>query len=81
MRGEVGTGIVAGRRDTIFDILLLVHKAYMQPKAGYVKRKSWIYCLHFANQTGIDVSSAIHGKLAQNEVRFPVEFVPKSVGN
>jgi NTP pyrophosphatase (non-canonical NTP hydrolase) len=32
-----------------------------------------IYCLSFANVTGIDVSRAIFTKLARNEVRFPVE--------
>jgi dCTP diphosphatase len=37
-----------------------------------------IYCLHFANQTHIDVSSAIRTKLARNADRFPVGFVPKS---
>jgi NTP pyrophosphatase (non-canonical NTP hydrolase) len=34
-----------------------------------------IYCLSFANSSGIDVSAAIHKKLARNEVRFPVEKV------
>jgi dCTP diphosphatase len=37
-----------------------------------------IYCLHFANATGIDISSAIATKLAQNEARFPAGFVPRS---
>ena len=32
-----------------------------------------IYCLSFANATGIDVSTAILDKLARNEHRFPVE--------
>ncbi|MEZ4866421.1 MAG: nucleotide pyrophosphohydrolase [Caldilineaceae bacterium] len=31
-----------------------------------------IYCLSFANSAGIDVSHAIHTKLARNESRFPV---------
>lgn len=34
-----------------------------------------IYCLSFANSTGIDVTTAIQKKLARNEVRFPVERV------
>ncbi len=34
-----------------------------------------IYCLSFANSSGIDVSTAIHKKLARNEVRFPVDKV------
>ncbi len=37
-----------------------------------------IYCLHFANQTGIDVSESIDKKLARNEARFPPGFVPRS---
>ncbi|MDA0711028.1 MAG: nucleotide pyrophosphohydrolase [bacterium] len=31
-----------------------------------------IYCLSFANASGIDVSEAILKKLARNETRFPV---------
>jgi dCTP diphosphatase len=34
-----------------------------------------IYCLSFANQTGIDVSEVIRKKLERNEGRFPVEKV------
>ena len=34
-----------------------------------------IYCLSFANSTGIDVSHAIQLKLARNEIRFPVPEV------
>lgn len=34
-----------------------------------------IYCLSFANSSGIDVAAAIQKKLARNEVRFPVEKV------
>ncbi|MEX1018131.1 MAG: nucleotide pyrophosphohydrolase [Litorilinea sp.] len=30
-----------------------------------------IYCLHFANATGLDVSDAIRAKLERNESRFP----------
>jgi NTP pyrophosphatase (non-canonical NTP hydrolase) len=30
-----------------------------------------IYCLSFANATGIDLSQAIRAKLARNESRFP----------
>jgi dCTP diphosphatase len=32
-----------------------------------------IYCLSFANASGIDVSEAILKKLARNEGRFPVD--------
>lgn len=32
-----------------------------------------IYCLSFANGSGIDVATAIQKKLARNELRFPVE--------
>jgi NTP pyrophosphatase (non-canonical NTP hydrolase) len=32
-----------------------------------------IYCLSFANSAGIDLSSAIHAKLARNESRFPIQ--------
>ena len=34
-----------------------------------------IYCLSFANSSGIDVSTAIKTKLARNEGRFPVDQV------
>ncbi len=34
-----------------------------------------IYCLSFANSSGIDVSKAIQAKLARNEGRFPVDQV------
>jgi len=34
-----------------------------------------IYCLSFANSSGIDVADAIQKKLARNELRFPVEKV------
>ena len=37
-----------------------------------------IYCLHFANHAGIDVSHAIDGKLTRNETRFAPGYVPKS---
>ena len=32
-----------------------------------------IYCISFANSTGIDLSSAIQAKLARNESRFPIQ--------
>lgn len=32
-----------------------------------------IYCLSFANSSGIDISSAIRTKLARNESRFPIQ--------
>jgi len=34
-----------------------------------------IYCLSFANSSGIDVAAAVQKKLARNEVRFPAEQV------
>ena len=39
-----------------------------------------IYCLRFANRTGIDVSEAVLRKLARNESRFPVERVHGQLG-
>jgi len=39
-----------------------------------------IYCLSFANSTGIDVSDAILRKLARNETRFPVGRVRGRLG-
>lgn len=39
-----------------------------------------IYCLSFANRSGIDVSRAILQKLARNQVRFPVERVHGRLG-
>ena len=32
-----------------------------------------IYCISFANATGVDISQAIRAKLARNEHRFPIE--------
>lgn len=32
-----------------------------------------IYCISFANQHDIDISDAIHKKMAQNEDRFPAK--------
>ncbi len=40
-----------------------------------------IYCLSFANATGIDVSSAILAKLRRNETRFPVDRVGGRLGD
>jgi dCTP diphosphatase len=40
-----------------------------------------IYCLSFANTTGIDVSQAVLHKLARNEIRFPVETVRGRLGD
>ena len=40
-----------------------------------------IYCLSFANCTGIDVSDAVLRKLARNETRFPIEQVRGQLGN
>ncbi len=31
-----------------------------------------IYCLSFANVTGIDISASVRAKLERNEARFPV---------
>ena len=35
-----------------------------------------IYCLALANRAGIDLSTAIRAKLAQNTDRYPVGFEP-----
>jgi NTP pyrophosphatase (non-canonical NTP hydrolase) len=32
-----------------------------------------VYCLEFANQTGIDLSTAITAKMARNAEKYPVE--------
>ncbi len=32
-----------------------------------------VYCLEFANQTGIDLASAITAKMARNAAKYPVE--------
>lgn len=32
-----------------------------------------VYCLEFANQTGIDLASAITAKMARNAQKYPVE--------
>jgi dCTP diphosphatase len=37
-----------------------------------------IYCLQFANVTGIDVESAIHEKLKHNHIKYPVELAKGS---
>jgi dCTP diphosphatase len=39
-----------------------------------------IYCLSFANSTGIDVSQAVLAKLERNRGRFPVERVRGRLG-
>lgn len=39
-----------------------------------------IYCLSFANATGIDVAAAVRAKLARNEQRFPVAVVSGKLG-
>jgi NTP pyrophosphatase (non-canonical NTP hydrolase) len=35
-----------------------------------------IYCLSFANQADIDISSAVRAKLDRNEGRYPVGYMP-----
>ena len=35
-----------------------------------------IYCLSFANQAEIDISSAVLAKLERNEGRYPVGYMP-----
>ena len=40
-----------------------------------------IYCLSFANSSGIDLSQAILNKLARNQWRFPVERVRGRLGD
>ena len=39
-----------------------------------------IYCLSFANSTGIDLSEAVLQKLARNETRFPAAVVRGRLG-
>lgn len=39
-----------------------------------------IYCLSFANSTGIDIASAVMAKLERNELRFPAERVRGRLG-
>ena len=39
-----------------------------------------IYCLSFANATGVDVSEAVLAKLARNQTRFPVGQVRGHLG-
>ncbi|MCB0156981.1 MAG: nucleotide pyrophosphohydrolase, partial [Caldilineaceae bacterium] len=39
-----------------------------------------IYCLSFANATGVDVSEAVLAKLARNQTRFPVGQVRSHLG-
>jgi NTP pyrophosphatase (non-canonical NTP hydrolase) len=39
-----------------------------------------IYCLSFANSSGIDLSQAVLQKLARNQVRFPIERVRGRLG-
>lgn len=40
-----------------------------------------IYCLSFANSSGLDLSQAILQKLARNQLRFPVERVRGRLGD
>ena len=40
----------------------------------------FIYCLSFANQMSIDVSSAVLAKLERNEDRFPIGHEPNRHG-
>jgi NTP pyrophosphatase (non-canonical NTP hydrolase) len=40
-----------------------------------------IYCLSFANTSGIDISTVVAAKLARNEGRFPVERVRGRLGH
>lgn len=40
-----------------------------------------IYCLSFANSSGIDLSQAILQKLARNQLRFPIERVHGRLGD
>jgi dCTP diphosphatase len=39
-----------------------------------------IYCLSFANATGIDISTAVKAKLERNETRFPADRVRGQLG-
>ena len=35
-----------------------------------------VYCLVLANQADIDISSALRSKMARNQTRFPVGYMP-----
>lgn len=35
-----------------------------------------VYCLAMANQADIDISSAVRSKMARNQKRFPVGYMP-----
>lgn len=52
-----------------------VHAAVAEELADVI-----IYCLSFANSTGIDVADAVLTKLERNESRFPVDRVRGRLG-
>jgi dCTP diphosphatase len=39
-----------------------------------------IYCLSFANQADIDISTVVRTKLERNEQRFPIGYMPEREG-
>ncbi len=60
---------------TAADSIEMLKETEMRTEVADELADVMIYCLSFANSTGIDVSSAIKAKLARNEDRFPVEVV------
>jgi dCTP diphosphatase len=49
----------------------LLHEPHRFAEAADELADILIYCLSFANQTGIDISRAVLAKLERNEGRFP----------
>lgn len=50
----------------------LMRQARVRRAAGEEVADVMIYCLAFANRTGIDVAGAIRAKLAKNRRKYPV---------
>lgn len=51
----------------------LVHDPDLRAEVADELADVLIYCLSFANSSGIDISTAVRAKLARNETRFPVD--------
>ena len=60
---------------TATDSIEMLKEAEMRAEVADELADVMIYCLSFANSTGIDISSAIKTKIARNEHRFPVDVV------
>lgn len=58
----------------------LLHKPGPRAEVADELADVLIYCLSFANSTGIDISEAIFQKLIRNQTRFPVESVRGQLG-